>query len=85
MKFVFSPINHKTRYLYFVGLPMLFLTWLDQWLEFYLLPNKLRLQIFILAIIFMAIAAAINLSIFIIKLYLAPDIQGNKNNQPDDH
>ena len=82
MKFVLSPIKGKTLYFYIFGLPLLFVTWFDQWLELYLLSDKLRLQLFILAIIVMTCAAIINLTHYIIVLYQATDRQKNRNKPP---
>jgi len=81
MKIKIIPINNLSLLFYSAGTPLLIFCWLDQWLQMYLVSDKLRIQLFIVAIIVIAIAAIINLSSYIIGLYKP----NNKNSPPDDH
>lgn len=85
MKFTFLPINKVSLYFYFVGLSLLLFSWFDQWQQLYLVSDKLRIQLFISAIIIIAIAAIINLTLYVFNLYSGSADQHNKNNSADDH
>lgn len=80
MKIKIMPINNLSLSFYSVGAPLLIFCWLDQWLQMYLVSDKLRIQLFIVAIIIIAIAAIINLSSYLVNLYKP----NNKNSPPDD-
>ena len=80
MKIKIMPINSLSLSFYYAGVPLLIFCWIDQWLELYWVSDKLRIQLFIVAIIVIAIAAIINLSSYILNLYRP----NNKNNSVDD-
>ena len=82
MKFTFLPTSKISLYFYFAGIPLVIFGWIDQWLQLFLVTDKLRIQLFIAGIIIIAVAAIINLSLFIISLYQP---RNNKNNPADDH
>ncbi len=69
MQFSFTPINKLSLILYVAGLVMVFTGWLDPFSELNLFSEKLRLQLFIIGVIAIAVAAIINLSLYIINLY----------------
>ena len=85
MKFTFQPITSFSLILYLIGSSFLAFGWADQLLEVYWLSDKLRIQLFILAIIFIAVAAIFNLSKYIMGMYPSIGSKNNKNNSADDH
>jgi len=85
MKFSIQPINGFSRYCYYGGVPLLVFCWLDHWLQLFLLSDLLRVQLFIVSIIIIAIAAILNLSGFLISMYSDSDNPSNKSNPSDDH
>jgi len=69
MKFTFAPFSKISLYLYLSAVPLLIFCWIDQWMELFLLPDLLRMQLFILAIIEIAIAAIINLTGYLLAMF----------------
>ena len=95
MRFSFQPIKGFTLYLYLIAVPLLLLSWLNIQLEWFLVNEKLSLQVFILSIILIAFAAIINLSLYLFMM-ARPDLKplntkkdlsspDNKNNPSGDH
>lgn len=83
MKFTFKPVSAFSRYLYYIGVPLLLVCLIDQWAEIFLLPDLLRVQLLIIAIIQIAIAAIINLLSLIFNMYSDPNGAHNESNPPD--
>ena len=54
MNIKIMPINNLSLSFYSAGVPLLIFCWLDQWLQMYLVSDKLRIQLFIVAIIVIA-------------------------------
>jgi len=69
MKVRISPVNKFSLILYIIGFLMIFIGWLNHWPQLLPLSEKLRMQLLIVGIIVVAIAAIINLSLFLINNY----------------
>ena len=69
MKVRFSPINKFSLILYVIGFLMIFISWANHWVQILSLSEKLRMQLLVVGIIVVAIAAIINLSLFLINNY----------------
>ena len=85
MKLILQPITRPVFYLYLAGLSLVFISWLNQWLELMIFDNKLQLQLFVAGIIFVAIAAIINLTSHLFSVFQDRNKQNSKNNPSDDH
>jgi len=68
MKFSFGPMHRISIWLYLVGIPMMIVTLLDHSLLLGIFEHRLRLQLFVIAIILAAIAGIINLGAYVVKL-----------------
>ena len=84
MKITFIPINKLSLILYIAGAALLAFAWFDQWQQLYLVSDTLRAQLFIVSIIIIAIAAIVNLTVFIFSNYFNSYKTHSKSNLPDD-
>lgn len=69
MKIHISPINKFSLILYVAGFLMIFVSWVNHWVQLFPLSEKFRMQLLIVGIITVAVAAIINLSLFLINHY----------------
>jgi len=69
MKVKISPINKFSLFLYVAGFIMVLVGWANQWAQILPLTEKLQMQLLVVGIIVVAVAAIINLSIFLINTY----------------
>ncbi len=69
MKLHISPINKFSLILYVAGFLMVFISWANQWAKIIPLTEKLQMQLLVVGIIVIAVAAIINLSLFLIHNY----------------
>ncbi len=69
MKVQISPINKFSLILYIAGFLMVFISWANQWTQLLTLTEKLQMQLLVVGIIVIAVAAIINLSLFLINNY----------------
>ena len=85
MKLVFTTSNTFSQILYLCSVPLLIICWFDQTFNMMWLDDKIRIQLFIVSIIIISIAAILNLSTFIIKTYQKPDDLQHQNHDQDNH